>query len=81
MNAPALLASIKPADLPAPPKESIRIVRACTRADVTSRQLGEIVSHEPVLTAELLRVANSAFFGFRGKVCSTAQGVMADGKD
>lgn len=79
MNAPASLTSIKPADLPAPPQEAIRIVHACTRTDVTNRQLGEIISHDPVLTAELLRVVNSAFFGFRVKVRSAAHAVTVLG--
>lgn len=79
MKASASLASIKPADLPAPPQEAIRIVHACTRPDITNRQLGEIISHDPVLTAELLRVANSAFFGFRVKVRSAAHAVTVLG--
>ena len=52
---------LKPTDLPAPPQEAIGIVRACARPDITSRRLAEIVTHNAVLTAELLRIVNSAF--------------------
>lgn len=74
------VAGIKPADLPAPPREAIRIVHACSRPDIDSRQLAAIITHDPVLTAELLRVANSPFFGFRTRVRSAAHAVTLLGQ-
>lgn len=71
---------LKPTDLPAPPQEAIGIVRACARPDITSRRLAEIVTHNAVLTAELLRIVNSAFFGFRTKVTSAAHAVTLLGQ-
>ena len=49
---------IKPTDLPAPPQEAIGIVRACARPNITSKRLAELVTHNAVLTAELLRIVN-----------------------
>lgn len=72
--------ALKPTDLPAPPQEAIGIVRACARPDITSRRLAEIVTHNAVLTAELLRIVNSAFFGFRTKVTSAAHAVTLLGQ-
>ncbi|HEB99609.1 MAG TPA: HDOD domain-containing protein [Thiotrichales bacterium] len=66
---------IKPSDLPAPPQEAIRIVHACSDPKIDSRQLGAIIANDPVLTAELLRIANSPFFGFRARVRSAAHAV------
>lgn len=70
---------VRPADLPAPPKDAIRIVQACSRPAVDSRDLANIVANDPVLTAELLRVANSAFFGFVSQVKSVARAVTVLG--
>lgn len=71
--------SIRPADLPAPPKDAIRIVQTCAQPDVDSRVLAEIVSKDPVLTAELLRVSNSAYFGLVSQVKSATRAVTVLG--
>ncbi len=70
---------VRPSDLPAPPKDAIRIVRACSRTGIDSRDLAQIVANDPVLTAELLRVANSAFFGLVSQVRSVARAVTVLG--
>ncbi len=70
---------VKPSDLPAPPKDAIRIVQACSKSGVDSRDLGGIVANDPVLTAELLRIANSAFFGLVSQVRSVARAVTVLG--
>ncbi len=70
---------IRPSDLPAPPKDAIRVVQACSRSDTGSRDLAAIVANDPVLTAELLRVANSAFFGLASQVRSVARAVTVLG--
>ena len=74
------ISKLKPTDLPAPPQEAIGIVRACAKPSITSKRLGEIVTHNAVLTAELLRIVNSAFFGFRTKVTSAAHAVTLLGQ-
>ncbi|VAW81056.1 Serine phosphatase RsbU, regulator of sigma subunit [hydrothermal vent metagenome] len=66
---------VKPSDLPAPPKDAIRIVQACSNEGVDSQDLADIVTNDPVLTAELLRVANSPLFGLANQVKSVARAV------
>ncbi|VAW86735.1 Serine phosphatase RsbU, regulator of sigma subunit [hydrothermal vent metagenome] len=57
------LNGIKPSDLPSPPQAAILIMRACTRNSADSKELGKLASNDPMLTTELLRVVNTAFFG------------------
>ncbi len=68
MSDPAALTAIKPADLPAPPNAAIRIVHACTNSEVTNKELAEIINRDPVMAVELLRIANSAYFGLQKEV-------------
>ncbi|MEK7322864.1 MAG: GGDEF domain-containing protein [Pseudomonadota bacterium] len=73
------LGRITPGDLPSPPEVAIRVMRACANADITSRQLADLVSSDTVLVAELLRVANSPFFGIGREVNSVSQAVVVMG--
>jgi len=61
------LNGIKPSDLPSPPQAAILIMRACTRNSTDSKELGKLASNDPILTTELLRVVNTAFFGHIAK--------------
>ena len=65
---PVSLQGIKPTDLPSPPQAEIRIVQACSDGNVTSKQLAALISSDPVITAELLRIVNSAFYGLSREV-------------
>jgi len=71
--------SVRPTDLPAPPKDAIRIVQACSRPGVDSRDLAQLVANDPVLTAELLRISNSAYFGLVSQVKSVSRAVTVLG--
>lgn len=71
--------TFKPSELPAPPKDAIRVVQACSRPGTDSHELSALVANDPVLTAELLRVANSAYFGFVSQVKSVARAVIVLG--
>src|SRR5512136_2474327 len=70
-----VIENLKPTDLPTPPQDAFGVVRACTNPNVTSKTLGEIITHNAVLTAELMRIVNSAYFGFRAKISSAAHAV------
>ena len=70
---------VRPSDLPAPPRDAIRIVQACSKPRIDSRDVAQLVANDPVLTAELLRVANSAFFGLVSQVKSVARAVTVLG--
>ncbi|MGF1615609.1 MAG: HDOD domain-containing protein [Gammaproteobacteria bacterium] len=64
----ALPVSLDPSDLPSPSPAVLQIIRACSRQEISSRQLSRLVNLDTVLTAALLRIVNSAYFGFAGKI-------------
>lgn len=66
------LKNIKPSDLPAPPQTALQIMQACGRKRVNTEELSRLTSNDPLLTAELLRVANSALFS-HGREINTIQ--------
>ena len=75
----AAIKNLKPADLPAPPQAAARIVQACGDPDVSAQALSRIVASDPILTAEILRTVNSAFFGLAREVKSAAHAVAVLG--
>ncbi len=54
------LEAVKPSELPAPPKDAFRIVQTCSKPGVNSREVAALVANDPVLSAEVLRITNSA---------------------
>ena len=71
--------NLKPADLPAPPQAAARIVQSCSNPQVGAQQLARIVASDPILTAEILRTVNSAFFGLKREIKSAAHAVTVLG--
>jgi sigma-B regulation protein RsbU (phosphoserine phosphatase) len=71
---------IKPSDLPTPPQAAIQILRACAKEDVSNAELAKLVSSDPMLTAELLRIVNSPFFGLSRNVKSIPNAVTILGQ-
>ncbi len=69
------LDSIKPADLPAPPQAAIQIMRACANPRVNNQELAKLAATDPVLSAELLRIVNSAFFGMARKISNISHAI------
>jgi len=74
------LENLKPTDLPTPPQAEIRIVQACSDENVTSKQLATLISSDPVITAELLRMVNSAFYGLSREVSTINHAVTILGQ-
>ncbi len=72
--------TIKPADLPAPPQTAIKIMRTCAKKTVNNRELTELTRNDPLLTAELLRVANSPFFSHGGSIKSIFRAIQLLGQ-
>jgi len=67
--------TVRPADLPAPPQAALKILRACSRKDINNSELAELATHDPVLSAELLRIVNSAFFSMQTDIKSVTRAV------
>ncbi|RMG29147.1 MAG: HDOD domain-containing protein [Gammaproteobacteria bacterium] len=76
----ALEATPRPIDLPHPPGEAFAVVRACADSRITARKLADIIQHDPVLSAEMLRIVNSPFFGFGGRIKSVPHAVSLLGQ-
>ncbi len=72
--------TLTPHDLPTPPEVAIRIVHACADPAVSGRQLQHIVSQDPALSAELLRVANAPYFGLRNPATKLEHALLVLGQ-
>jgi serine phosphatase RsbU (regulator of sigma subunit) len=69
-------AVLKPSDLPSPPRAALQLLRICSQSDVNNPELARVVSNDPVMTAELLRVANSPYFGITREVRSIKEAIV-----
>jgi serine phosphatase RsbU (regulator of sigma subunit) len=78
-NIPTLEA-VSATDLPMPPEGAFRIINACNKKSVDALQLGRLLQQEPVLSMEVLRIANSALFGFSGRITSVSHAVTLIGQ-
>jgi HD-like signal output (HDOD) protein len=57
-------------ELPTIPRVVQRLIAALRDPDVDSRKIGEALSQDPVLSAKVLRLANSSFFGGQRSMAS-----------
>jgi HD-like signal output (HDOD) protein len=53
-----------------------KVMKLLDDPDCGVSELAEIIQHEPALTANVLKVANSAYFGLPGKIEDTKQAVV-----
>lgn len=72
--------NVRPSDLPAPPQTALEIMRACADPQCTHQTIAHIVGMDPVLTAELLRVVNSPYFGLGREIRNMAHAVSLLGQ-
>lgn len=64
-----LLEQLKSIDhLPVMPSIAANLLDLQANPDATVDDMVRIISHDPALTAQILRYANSALFGFRGQI-------------
>jgi len=69
-----LIAQMK--KLPSPPNLYFKIVAELQSPDSSTDSIGSMVAQDPVLSAKLLQVVNSAVFGLQMQVASAAEAVM-----
>lgn len=74
------LTGIRPTDLPTPPQVAVKIMRASSGGIADAKKLAALVASDPVLTAELLRIVNSAFFGFQREIADLEHAVVILGQ-
>jgi serine phosphatase RsbU (regulator of sigma subunit) len=74
------LTGIRPTDLPTPPQVAVKIMQASAGGIADAKKLATLVASDPVLTAELLRIVNSAFFGFQREIANLEHAVVILGQ-
>jgi putative nucleotidyltransferase with HDIG domain len=67
--------------LPTPPPTYRQLVKEFQREEVDVRKIAEIISHDTALTAKLLQIINSAFFGLPTQVTNPLHAVTLLGLD
>jgi len=72
---------IKPEDLPAPDRQSMQLISYALKDDADMETLARFISVNPALTAQLIGLVNSAFFGLRHRVDTVSEAVVAIGLD
>jgi len=66
--------------LPALPATAMEVLRLTQSDRASADELAEVISHDPSLTAKLLKMVNSPLFGVRREVSSVQQAVAMAGQ-
>src|SRR5262249_10065941 len=61
--------------LPSPPATYLRLTEAMADPNVSSKAIGAIVEEDPAMSAKILQLVNSAYFGLSRTATSVAQAV------
>jgi len=69
-----ILAKVK--SFPSMPEAAAKLLKLLDNPDATAAQIGQILRYDPGLTANLLRLTNSAYFGLPCQVGSVNQAVV-----
>ncbi len=75
----AFYKDFEPEDLPVPGKQVMQLIQYTLREDADMDTLSRLISVNPSLTAQLLRLVNSAFFGFRHRINTIPDAVVVLG--
>jgi HD-like signal output (HDOD) protein len=65
--------------IPSPPNIAMRLLQAVKSDDSTYKELAQIISSDPALTARALKIANSSFYGLSRKVDSIERAISVLG--
>lgn len=77
MNSKDLVAQV--AQLISLPEVCYRVNELLDDPNVTSNQVGQVIRLDPALTARLLKIVNSALYGFRSRIDTVSQAVTIIG--
>lgn len=69
-----VVASLK--ELPAMPASISEVIMACDDQDMTVGQLSQVILRDQSLTANILRLANSAFYGHARRVTTVTEAIV-----
>ncbi len=73
----ALLAKIR--SLPPLPETVIELQKVCSNPEASLADLAKIIEKDPMVTANLIKAANSPFYGFSREIASVTQAVSLFG--
>lgn len=74
-----MIHSFKPSELPSPPKSALDILNACADDSVDYCEITRLVTNDPQLTVEVLRMVNSAFYAMSQEISSLSQAISVIG--
>ncbi len=63
-------------DIPPLPEAVAGILRAMEDPNVSAKDVTEMISHDVSISSKLLKVVNSAFYGYKGNITSVTQAVI-----
>lgn len=67
------------ARLPVMPKATVRLLELLESPECTARALAEVIETEPALAVRILKLANSPFYGQRGRIASVSRATIVLG--
>ncbi len=67
--------------IPSLPEAAAELLSLCRDEDTSAADLVEVIELDPALSARLLKVANGAFFGQRGKVSTLSRAIVVLGNE
>lgn len=67
------------ARLPVMPKATVRLLELLESPECTARELAEVIETEPALAVRILKLANSPFYGQRGRIASVSRATIVLG--
>jgi len=73
----SILARIR--SLPPLPETIIELQKVCSNPDASLMDLAKVIEKDPMVTANLIKAANSPFYGFSREIASVAQAVSLFG--
>lgn len=68
-------------DLPTLPRTVLRIAELVNHPRASARDLSQVITDDQVLTARLLKLVNSSFYGFPGRISTVTSAVVLIGFD
>lgn len=71
----------KDSELSSLPEIYLRVSELLENEDSTSAQIGQLVETDPALTTRILKMVNSAFYGFPHEIATISQSISILGRD
>lgn len=72
---------LKDSELSSLPEIYLRVSELLENEDSTSAQIGQLVETDPALTTRILKMVNSAFYGFPHEIATISQSISILGRD